>query len=270
MKGPKILLESEDHWVTDIGMFIPGDRVIFRGKDLFQELKDIRWMGIHLYGITGRFFSERQLRLFEALWVISVSYPDPRIWNNRVAALAGTVRSSSPLAMSAATAVTEATIYGHKPSVGAMDFLLRTQEKLNQCADLEQLIKAELKEHRKICGYGRPKPVHADHDERIAPIMDMARRLELNNGPYLKLALEIDNVLAKSRYRIRMTVAGLAAALCADQGLTPREFCAFLIPAYIGGMTPCYLDALNHPEGSLFPLRCSRINYQGKPPRSWD
>ena len=106
MKGPKALLESEDNWITDIGMLVPFERVIFRGKDLFKELKEIQWMGLHFYGVTGRFFSERQLRLIEAMWILSVSYPDPRIWNNRVAALAGTVRSNSPLAVSAATAVT--------------------------------------------------------------------------------------------------------------------------------------------------------------------
>lgn len=270
MNGPKTLLESEDNWVTDIGMFIPGKQVVFRGKDLFSELQDIRWMGIHLYGITGRFFSERQLRLFEALWVISVSYPDPRIWNNRVAALAGTARSNCPLAVSAATAVTDATVYGHRPSKGAMVFLLRTQEQLDEGANLEELVLNELKQRRKIFGYGRPQVVDAGLDERIAPILEVARRLKLDKGRYLKLALEIDRILANSRYRIRMNVAGLAAALCTDQGLTAQEFFAFLIPAYIGGITPCYLDALNHPEGSLFPLRCSRIDYQGKSRRSWD
>ena len=270
MNGPKTLLESEDNWVTDIGMFIPGKQVVFRGKDLFSELKNIRWMGLYLYGITGRFFSERQLCLIEAMWVIAISYPDPRIWNNRVAALAGTTRSSSPLAMSAATAVTEATVYGHRPNKGAMVFLLRTQEQLNAGANLEELVLKELQQRRKIFGYGRPQVVDAGIDERIAPILEVAHRLELDSGQYIELALEIDRILANSRYRIRMTVAALTAALCADMELTPDEFVALATPAYIGGMTPCYLDALKHPEGSLFPIRCPRIDYRGEPPRIWD
>ena len=269
MKGPKALLESEDNWITDIGMLVPFERVIFRGKDLFKELKEIQWMGLHFYGVTGRFFSERQLRLIEAMWILSVSYPDPRIWNNRVAALAGTVRSNSPLAVSAATAVTEAIIYGYGAEKGAMEFLIRTQKQLTEGADLETLVFDELKRRRKIFGYGRPRAGKAKTDERIAPILEVARRLELDKGRYLKLALEIDRILAASRYRIRMTVAALSTALCADMGLTPEEFVACSIPAYSGGMIPCYLDALRHPEGTLFPLRCSRIDYCGKPPRSW-
>ncbi len=270
MSGPKALLESEDNWVTDIGRFVPGERVIFRGKDLFKELKEIRWTGLYFYGVTGRFFSERQLRLIEALWVLSVSYPDPRIWNNRVAALAGTARSNSPLAVSAATAVTEAIIYGYGAEKGAMEFLLRAQQQLDQGADLKALIMHEIKQRRKIFGYGRPKRVHAEIDERIAPILEVAHRLGLDQGRHLKLALEIDRLLANSRYPIRMTVAALNAALCADMELTSEEFVACSIPAYSSGMIPCYLDALEQPEGTLFPLRCSRIDYQGKPPRSWD
>ena len=57
MQGPKTLLECEDHWVTDLGAWFPGERVVFRGKDLFQELGDSSWMGLLLYGITGREFN---------------------------------------------------------------------------------------------------------------------------------------------------------------------------------------------------------------------
>ena len=42
-----------------------------------------------------------------ALWV-NTSYPDARIWNNRVAALAGSARSTGNLGVSAALAVSEA------------------------------------------------------------------------------------------------------------------------------------------------------------------
>ncbi len=267
MRGPQGLLESEELWVTDVGKFFPGERVVFRGKDLLQELNEISWMGIHLYGITGRFFSDRQLCLFEAIWTISVSYPDPRIWNNRIAALAGTARSTGPLAISAATAVTEARLYGFGPNVETIEFLLRIQKKVAAGADLEQLIRLELKESRKIPGYGRPL---VDRDERIQPLLDRASQLNFDDGPHLKLAFDVERVLQDGRWRLRMNIAALAAALCADQAFTPEQFLLYTIPAYIGGMTPCYIDALNHPEGTLFPLRCSRIKYEGVKPRNWE
>src|SRR5919108_6452472 len=97
MRGPKQLLENEDRWVTTIGAYFPGERVVFRGKDLFHDLKDLSWMALLLYGITGRIPDERQVRLFNGFWTLCTSYPEPRIWNNRVAALAGNVKKQGTL-----------------------------------------------------------------------------------------------------------------------------------------------------------------------------
>lgn len=125
MKGYKSLIESEHRWISRMGAWFPEEgRVVFRGKDLFHELKDLSWMALLFYGMTGRIFNEKQMRLFEGIWTLCTSYPEPRIWNNRIAALAGTTRSTATLAISAATAVSEATIYGHRPIVQAIDFYL--------------------------------------------------------------------------------------------------------------------------------------------------
>ncbi|HFD13290.1 MAG TPA: hypothetical protein ENJ32_12610, partial [Crenotrichaceae bacterium] len=131
MKGPQTLLDAENNWQTDLGAWFPGERVVLRGKDLFHELGDYSWMGLLLYGITGREFNEKQIRLFEGMWTISTSYPDPRLWNNRVAALAGTTRSTSVLGISAATAVSEASIYGRRPDIRTIDFLYRAKKQLS-------------------------------------------------------------------------------------------------------------------------------------------
>jgi len=267
MSGHSALIEAEDRWVTSMGKSFLGERVVFRGKDLFAELGDIRWMGIHLYGITGRFYSDDQLDLFEAIWRISVSYPDPRIWNNRIAALAGTVRSTCPLAISAASAVTEATVYGHRTNVGAIDFLYRAKKELDSGIDLGDIIRNEMKAQRVIYGYGRPI---SKVDERIEPLMKVVRKLHVENGMYVQLAFAISAELESGRWRYQLNVGGLVAALAADQGLSVREYEAYTIPGYIGGMTPCYIDALNHTEGTLFPLRCERIEYSGPKNRSWD
>ena len=128
MRGPKYLFESEECWHTRMGMAIPEKgKVIFRGKDLFRDLNNLPWMGLLLYGITGRIPDDKQIRLFEGIWTLCTSYPDPRIWNNRVAALAGTVRSTAALGISAATAVSEASLYGRRPDIRAVDFLYQAE-----------------------------------------------------------------------------------------------------------------------------------------------
>ena len=154
-----------------MGASFPGERVVLRGKDLFHDLGHLGWMELLLYAITGRMFSDRQVRLFQVFWTLSASYPDPRVWNNRVAALAGTARSTAAMAISAGNAVSEAVIYGQRPIIRSIDFLSRTQKQLDAGADLKDLIIAELKKHRCMAGYGRPV---TRKDERLEPVMARA------------------------------------------------------------------------------------------------
>ena len=266
MRGPQTLLDSENHWETDMGAWFPGERVVFRGKDLFQELGDSSWMGLLLYGITGREFNEKQIRLFEGIWTICTSYPDPRIWNNRVAALAGSVRSTSALGISAATAVSEASIYGRRPDTRTIDFLYRTKKQLETGNTLQEIVRSELKKHKNIFGYGRPL---VRTDERITPLMTLANQLGFADGDFVKLTFSIEKVLLEGRWRMHMNIAAVAAGLAADQGLSTREYYQYLVLSFSAGMTACNVDTYTKPEGSLFPLRCNRIRYEGVSSRKW-
>lgn len=268
MCGPEKLLESQLAWHTTMGGWFPGQgRVVFRGKDLLQDLKDLPWMALFLYSITGKAPTTKQVTLFEGIWTICTSYPDPRLWNNRVSALAGTTRSTASLAMGAANAVSEASIYGRRPDIRAIDFLYRTQASLDEGCALVTLIQDELNRHRTIPGYGRPI---TRQDERIKPILELAEKLELATGKYVRLCFEIEKTLKQERLRFQMNIAALAAALAADQGLSRREYYHYLTMCFSVGILACYIDSSLKPEGTLFPLDCSYISYEGHPHRQWD
>lgn len=261
MNGNQVLLDFEDHWPTQMGGWLPKEgRVVYRGKDLFRELKDLSWWGLLLYGITGRIFAEKALKLLEGVCVLAISYPDPRLWANRVAALAGTVRSTGILGVGAGIIACEGTKVGHRVNLWAIDFLIRTKQALDNGANLADLVRTEMKNHRGIPGYGRP--INPQQDERIKPVMELAQKLGFAEGEYVKLAFEIEQVLLQGRWRKSLNITGLAA-LAADQGLTPREYYYSLIQSFTAGILPCYIDAVDQPEGSFFPLRCSRVQYEG-------
>ena len=265
MSNNKTLLEHEDNWITSMGAWFAGDKVIFRGKNLHTELKDMEWMELYLYGITGRRFSKAQMKVFHAMWTYT-SYPEPRLWNNRVTALAGTVRSTPTLALSAATAVSEASIYGHRPNARAIDYFIRTQKKLDQGHQLIDCIKDEFKKYRNIYGFGRPLN---REDERNPHFLSLLKELGLDKGPHLKIALETDELLRSGRWRMQVNITGLDAAVSADMGLSPREHHLFSTFCFAAGMPPCYLDAREKPEGAFFPVRCDRIEYSGVKKRTW-
>lgn len=223
-------------------------------------------MELLLYGITGRRFDEKQIRLFESIWALGTSYPDPRIWNNRVAALAGTARSTATLGLSAAISVSEATIYGRRPDIRAIDFLFRTKSRMDAGELLPGIIYNELMKYRGLPGYARPL---VNDDERIKPVTELARDLGYGNGIYLSIAYEVEKVLTSRRYRLKMNAAALGAALAADQGLSGYEYYLFLTPSFIGGMFPCFIEAGEKEEGVFLPLSCERIEYVGKQHREW-
>ncbi|GAB4354308.1 MAG: hypothetical protein Kow0073_10910 [Immundisolibacter sp.] len=260
-----ILLEYEDHWPTELGAVSVADgRVTLRGHDLLNALEDLSWMDLLMYGITGRRFSPAQLELFQGLWKISASYPEPRIWNNRVAALGGSARSTPGLSLGAAIAVTDATIYGQRPMIGAFDFLQRARAARDGGQPLGEFVARELKTHRGIPGYGRPL---RSVDERLAPAERLARRLGLWGGTHTRLALDIEKILAP--YRQGMNIAALAAALTADQEVSVADYKRMSVLAFVAGLIHCEFDAASHPEGALFPLRCDRLHYSGPPRRAW-
>lgn len=265
MKRGQLLQEAAGRIRTRMGAAFVGSRAVFRGHDLHADLKDMDWVELYVFGITGRRFSKNQLRLMHAIWVYT-SYPDARIWNNRVAALAGTTRSSGNLGASAALAVSEASIYGRGIDIRAARFLTNSVLRIEQGGTLADCVRDELKVHRGIAGYGRPI---AAADERIEPLMALARQLGLDQGAHLRLAFSVEQFLQQGRWRLRMNYAALTAALTADMGFAPRDHYLFGFPAFLAGMHPCFIEASEQPGGSFLPLSCEHINYQGTGKRSW-
>lgn len=265
MKGPELLKQHVGHLKTRMGAAFPGSRAVFRGHDIHADLKDMDWVELFVFGITGRRFTEAQIELLHAIWVYT-SYPDARLWNNRVAALAGSTRSTGNLGVAAALAVSEASIYGRGIDIRASRFLHRSYARIAAGEELASCVKEELATHRGIAGYGRPI---AAGDERLKPTMALAQRLGLGDGPYVKLAYQIEQALIAGRWRWRMNYAGLLAGLTADMGLSPTEHYLYLFPAFLAGMPPCFIEASEKAEGTLFPLRCDAIDYQGAARRAW-
>lgn len=267
LTGPERLKAYEDNWQTAMGAWFPGERVVLRGKDVFTELNDCSWMEFFIYGLTGK-TSTKLARLVEGIWLISTSFPDPRLWNNRVAALAGTCRSTGVLATAAGVSVSEASIYGLKPIKGSIDFLYRAAAKLEKGEVLEKIIRNELKKYRSVHGYGRPL---TNADERVKPLMDFANSIGMGDGPYTKLAFEIESWFKNSRLKYQINIAAVSAGLLADCGVLPTEEYYYATLSFVAGIYPCFIDSLDKPEGAFMPLNTKRIDFRGKNEiRAWD
>jgi len=238
---------------------------VFRGHDLHKDLWPIGWFDLYVFGITGRRLPAEQLQVLEAGWTLT-SYPDARIWNNRVAALAGTTRSTPCLAQSAAQAVSEAMIYGRRNEFRAAAFYLRTHREMQAGATLDECIQRHLKVHGHVSGYGRPL---ASGDERIPPLMAFAKSLGVGDGPHVTLAFEVDRYFKERGRPLSLNYGGLVAAFAAEFGFSPRECNQFNFNTFLGGMAPCYTEAVEKPPGMVFPTACEDIAYEGVGKRAW-
>lgn len=264
MKGPQALLDTVDRLATRMGQAFVGTRAVFRGQDLHADLRHLDWMALYVHGITGRHHDAAQVRLLHALWVCT-SYPDARIWNNRTAALAGSARSTPALGIAAALAMSEATIYGGHPYISSLDFLQRARAHVDAGGALAGFVEAELAQGR-IYGWGRPI---ASIDERLPWVLGIARELQLDGGPHLRIAHETEVLLVARNPKLRMNYAALMSALCADLGFSATEMHHFQVPVFLAGMSPCFIEAAERPPGTVFPLSCAHIDYEGSAPRRW-
>lgn len=262
-----MLAEHVGVFRTRVGAAFPGERAVFRGHDLHRDLKDLGWFELHALGVTGRRMPLPQVRLIEKMCVWT-SYPDGRLWNNRVAALAGATRSTPNLALSAAQSVTEATIYGQRNAFRALDFFLKTRQALSAGGTLDRYLDDYLARGGRLAGYGRPLAAR-ELDERMPLTMEMARHLGLADGPHVTLAHDIDRYFEARGRPLRMNFGGLISAFGADFGLSPRELNLLLFPLFLAGVGPCYLEAADKPAGATFAMPCDAVAYSGQGKRPW-
>lgn len=249
---------------SGVGACYPGSHANFRGHDLHAQLRGMDWVELYLFGITGRRFSPAQIRLVHAIWVYT-SYPDARLWNNRIVALAASSRSSSNLGMSAAIAVSEAKVFGGQAGFQSMQFLLRANAAVQNGTGLRDFVLEEMQK-RRIYGYGRPIN---SKDERIPWMMALVKELGLTPGPHVDLAFAVEEILVAKYPQLQMNYAALHAALMADMGLSLREYQLLRVPTFMAGMAPCSVDAAGNPVGTVFPTPCDAICYVGVSKRPW-
>lgn len=223
------------------------------------------WLATFVFGVTGRLFAELELRVLDTIWTLT-SYPDARLWNNRVGALAASSRSAPELGLAAGLASTEAAVFGGGPCLLAIDFFLRAEPQRRAGLTADAIVSDELRARGRILGYGRP--IHSV-DERLPPLMDLVRRSGLEQGAHYRLAFEVEEALVKHNPALKMNYASITAALAADLGFTARDFQLYNILMTFAGIPPCVVEAAEKPEGALMPVSCAHVAYEGPPCRRW-
>ena len=248
------------------GGWIMGQGVFCQGYNLLEELAgEVSYFQFLVLNATGRLPDKAFADWLEAAYTC-MSWPDPRIWCNQVAALAGSMRTQVMAANAAGIQTAISRAYGPKTLIEGTLFIQNALARHRQGKSAREIVAEECAAQGGkpyIMGFARPI---AKGDERIVAMERISARLGLPVGEHLQLAYAMEKVLM-AEYDEGMNLTGYMSAFLADQGFTPDEvgcICATLVAS---GLTACYADTAGRPPESFFPLRCDDIDYQGKPPR---
>ncbi len=255
---------------TQKGGWVPGKGATSHGYIILDELLgNASFFQILILNVTGRLPERRLAEWLEAAF-ICMSWPDPRFWCNYIGTLGGATRASPLAAICAGTLASDSRIYGPGTAVDALSFIMEAFEKRQNGWSVRQIVEERCSASGKLNMPGYIRPL-AKGDERVAAMQRVADSLDLEVGPHLQLAYEIEAYLY-SEYGEGLNMAGYLAGFFLDHDLAGQKMsvneihrmCSLLVNA---GVHACYTEAADRPPESFLPLRCDDIEYKGEAER---
>ncbi len=249
------------------GGWITGKAINSHGYDMMNDLVGKHsYMQIIMLNATGRMPSRALADWLEAAH-ICLSWPDPRIWCNRIGALGGSAGASVVASTCAGVLSADSMIYGIKPFKDSVAFIQKVYKATQHGENINDIINENIKKHNgklRIMGYARPV---AKGDERIKAMTRVTQNLGFNIGPHLQLAFEIEEIILK-RFDESMNIAMYISAFLSDQGYSPKDVYRLLTVLVFSGITACHTDAAEREHGTFSPLQVTDVLYTGVPART--
>jgi len=239
---------------------------MLHGYHLQQDLvQNASWMQCMLLSVTGKLYPQNVASLVEALFVVT-GYPDPRLWCNRVAALAGSSQCTAAASIATSISSAEGMVYGGQAIYKAAVFLQRAYIQLYEDGEnaLKRLLDDALCQNNTIFGFGRPL---TRMEERIPPIREMAFSLDLCEGNHCLVTSKIESYFQAQSKQIILNYGGYVAAWLLDLGFTPVQIYHIQTLLFYNGIFPCYIEAFENEQGTFLPIACEDILYEGRQER---
>ncbi len=255
--------------VSSKGGWKIGEGVFNSGYDMMNDLVGhYSYMQVIVLNATGKMVSREFADWIEAVHMC-LSWPDPRIWCNRLGALSASAGTSSIAATCFGILSSDSRAFGVKPVLEGTEFIQFAHQSVKNGLSVSEFVQQELKKRGgkpTFMGYARPI---AKGDERIPALERVAKDRGFKPGPHLRLAYEIEQHLHE-QYDETMNINGYACAFLSDEGMTPLDVYRIFTIAVNSGVTACYVDAADRIPGSFSPLKCEDVNYTGAAIRTID
>ena len=240
-----------------------GSKVESHGYDLINELVgNFSYMQVVILNATGKTSSRPFADWLEAAF-ICMSWPDPRIWCNRIGALGGSAGARMISSVCGGSMAADSRNYGTGTMPIGVEFIQHAYRTINeQGFTVEQFVDQELKKCKgrpNFMGYARPV---AKGDERIVAMEAVAKKLNLGIGGHLCLAYKIEEVLMQ-RFDETMNLNGYTSAVFSDNGFSSSDVYRMLPVLVSSGVAASYVDFCDQDRGAFSPITVDDITYHG-------
>ena len=252
---------NRGHIFSNKGAWVIGRGIFNHGYSMLDDLVGkASFFQILVLNVTGRLPEERLAKWLEGTF-ICLSWPDPRVWCNQIAALGGDSRATPVASVAAACLASDSKLYGPGTVASTVKFFKTAMLALGRGKSVVEFIEDEAKLKGRLLVPGFARPI-ATGDERVAAMQAYADELGFEEGAYLKMANEIEAYLG-SHYGESLNFSGYMCAFLLDQGFRAIEgyrICSLCVNA---GALACYSEYGDKTAGSFLPLRCDDIEYIG-------
>jgi len=239
-----------------------GTAVYNHGYSMMDELVgEIGYFQQMILNVTGKIPEQKMADWLEAAY-ICISWPDPRIWCNQMAALSASSRTSAQAGLVSGLQAVDSMIYGAGCIVNCQCFIQDALVAHNNGATVADIVQ-QAKQRGDLPGYARPV---AKGDERVLRMREVSQKLGFEVGPHETLANQISDYLVEKDGEC-LNFAGYMVAFMADQGFTPEEDELLNGVAVHSGIQACYIDSRARPAGNFLPMHCDDMEYTGSPDR---
>jgi hypothetical protein len=214
-----------------------------------------------IMNVTGRLPDKRLADFVEGLF-ICLSWPDARIWCNKVGAFCAMTRASPTAAIASGGLAGDSTMYG-PGTVPAIDAFIKCAHEyiVEGGGSVENFIDENGYRGGKLYAPGFARPL-AKGDERITAMRRYARELGFVPGVYENMVNQIEEHLAL-REGEGLNLAGYFTAFMYDREYSMHELMGITAWCISTGVYASYFEQIDRPPEAFLALKVDDIDYSG-------
>jgi citrate synthase len=244
------------------GGWTMGEGIITHGYSLLDDIHGkCSMFQVMIMNVTGRLPEKRLADLVEGVYICS-SWPDTRIWCNKIGVFCALTKTSPTTAIAAGGLAGNSKIYGPGTGLSIGPFLQKAYDHIISNNDsVGSFIEKQCYKNGSLVAPGFARPL-AKGDERIPAMRILQDKLGFDDGPYTLMTRQMEEYLNKKAGE-GLNLSGYFTAFMLDQGFNIEEIMGITAFAVSGGVYAAYFEYINQSPNSFLPLRVNDIEYIG-------